>query len=72
MPSISPPVKQDSFNYAHECVVHRMDMQGATKTAHFLRAQALRGNLKGQFVLVHDVPPYFTTALVCFFLPIYP
>lgn len=28
VPSISPSAKQDSFNYAHECVTRRMDMQG--------------------------------------------
>lgn len=32
--------------------------KGATKTAYFLRAQALSGDLKGQCVLVHDIPTY--------------
>ena len=30
VPSIPLSVKQDSFNYAHECVAHRMDMQGSS------------------------------------------
>lgn len=30
VPSISLSVKQGSFNYAHECVAHRMNMQGSS------------------------------------------